>query len=72
MTIVFPPCVLDFAKSYVDRPPDYPVEALADWEAENAACGPPTAILLVLVLGADIIGSCNKLNGDANAAGGSA
>ncbi len=36
MTMVFPPCVLDFAKSYVDRPPDYPVEAISDWEAETA------------------------------------
>jgi hypothetical protein len=36
MTIVFPPCVLDFAKSYVDRPPDYPAEAITDWEAETA------------------------------------
>ncbi len=36
MTIVFPPCVLDFAKSYVDRPPDYPAEALLQWEAQTA------------------------------------
>ncbi|MEO8495229.1 MAG: hypothetical protein ABI614_09175 [Planctomycetota bacterium] len=36
MTIVFPPRVLDFAKSYVDHPPDYPAEALSDWEAEIA------------------------------------
>lgn len=36
MTMVFPPCVLDFAKSYVDRPPDYPPEAISDWEAETA------------------------------------
>jgi len=36
MTIVFPPCILDFAKSYVDQPPDYPAEALSDWEAETA------------------------------------
>jgi hypothetical protein len=36
MTFVFPPCVIDFAKSYVDRPPDYPVEAIADWETETA------------------------------------
>lgn len=35
MTIVFPPCVLDFAKSYLDRPPDFSPEVLADWEAET-------------------------------------
>lgn len=36
MTIVFLPCILDFAKAYVDRPPDYPAEAIADWEADTA------------------------------------
>lgn len=25
MTIVFPPCILDFGKAYVDSPPDYSV-----------------------------------------------
>jgi hypothetical protein len=34
MTIVFPPCILDFGKAYVDSPPGYTVEALA--EAEQA------------------------------------
>jgi hypothetical protein len=34
MTIVSPPCILDFGKAYVDRPPDYSSEALA--EAEQA------------------------------------
>jgi hypothetical protein len=34
MTIVFPPCVIDFAKSYVDRPPDFSEEAMLDWESE--------------------------------------
>ena len=34
MTIVFPPCILDFGKAYVDAPPDYSAEALA--EAEEA------------------------------------
>lgn len=34
MTIVFPPCILDFGKAYVDQPPDYSAEALA--EAEQA------------------------------------
>lgn len=36
MTIVFPPCILDFAKAYVDIPPDYPAEAISDWRAEAA------------------------------------
>ncbi len=34
MTIVFPPCILDFAKSYVDHPPDFSPEVLADWHTE--------------------------------------
>jgi hypothetical protein len=33
MTIVSPPCVLDFGKAYVDVPPDYSAEALAEAEA---------------------------------------
>ncbi len=35
MTIVFPPCLLDFAKSYVDMPPDFSAEVLADWQSET-------------------------------------
>ncbi len=35
MTIVFPPCILDFAKSYVDHPPDFSQEVLDDWQAET-------------------------------------
>lgn len=35
MTIVFPPCILDFAKSYVDHPPDFSQEVLADWQTET-------------------------------------
>jgi hypothetical protein len=34
MTVVSPPCILDFGKAYVDRQPDYSPEALA--EAEQA------------------------------------
>jgi len=34
MTIVYPPCILDFGKAYVDSPPEYSAEALA--EAEEA------------------------------------
>jgi hypothetical protein len=34
MTIVSPPCILDFGKAYVDAPPEYSPEALA--EAESA------------------------------------
>ncbi len=33
ITIVSPPCILDFGKAYVDSPPDYSPEALADAEA---------------------------------------
>lgn len=33
MTIVSPPCILDFGKAYVDSPPDYSPEALAEAEA---------------------------------------
>ena len=33
MTIVKPPCILDFGKAYVDVPPDYSPEALAEAEA---------------------------------------
>jgi hypothetical protein len=34
MTIVSPPCILDFGKAYIDSPPDYSMEALH--EAEQA------------------------------------
>jgi hypothetical protein len=33
MTIVSPPCILDFGKAYVDAPPDYSPEALVEAEA---------------------------------------
>lgn len=33
MTVVTPPCILDFGKAYVDSPPDYSAEALAEAEA---------------------------------------
>jgi hypothetical protein len=33
ISIVFPPCLLDFGKAYVDVPPDYSAEALAEAEA---------------------------------------
>jgi len=33
MTVVFPSCILDFGKAYVDSPPDYSAEALAEAEA---------------------------------------
>ena len=36
MTIVFPPSLIDFAKSYVDHPPDFSAEVLADWEDATA------------------------------------
>jgi hypothetical protein len=36
MTIVTRPFVLDFAGAYLDRLPDFPEEAWADWRAEKA------------------------------------
>jgi hypothetical protein len=33
MTIVKPPCILDFGKAYVDSPPSYTAEALSEAEA---------------------------------------
>ena len=35
MTTVTPPYVIDFASAYLDRPPDYPEEVLADWHTEK-------------------------------------
>ena len=35
MTIVTPPFVLDFGGAWLDAPPDYPPEVLAEWEAEK-------------------------------------
>lgn len=35
MGVVFPPFLLDFGKAYLDLPPDYTPEVLADWEAER-------------------------------------
>jgi hypothetical protein len=35
MTIVSRPFVLDFAGAYLDRPPDFSEEVLADWRAEK-------------------------------------
>jgi hypothetical protein len=35
MTVVTPPYVLDFAGAYLDRPPDYSEQTLAEWEAEK-------------------------------------
>ena len=36
MTVVFAPCILDFAKSYVDYPPEFSDEVLSDWQREAA------------------------------------
>jgi hypothetical protein len=36
MSVVTRPYVLDFAGAYLDRRPEYPEEALADWRAEKA------------------------------------
>jgi hypothetical protein len=35
MTIVTRPFVLDFAGAYLDEPPDFSEEVLADWRAEK-------------------------------------
>jgi hypothetical protein len=35
MEIVTRPFVLDFADAYLDEPPDYPDEVLAEWRAEK-------------------------------------
>ncbi len=36
MTVVFPPCILDFAKAYVDQSPDFSAEVIRDWREETA------------------------------------
>ncbi|MFV1969026.1 MAG: hypothetical protein ACC628_26700 [Pirellulaceae bacterium] len=35
MEVVTRPFVLDFAGAYLDKPPDYPEEVLADWRTEK-------------------------------------
>lgn len=35
MEVVARPFVLDFAGAYLDQPPDYPAEVLADWHEEK-------------------------------------
>lgn len=35
MTIVKPPYVLDFASAYLDQPPDYSAEVIADWKRDK-------------------------------------
>ena len=35
MTVVTRPYVLDFAGAYLDKPPDYPDEALTEWRADK-------------------------------------
>lgn len=35
MTVVTRPFVLDFAGAYLDEPPDFPDEVLAEWRAEK-------------------------------------
>ena len=36
MTVVTRPFVLDFAGAYLDEPPDFSAEVMADWRAEKA------------------------------------
>ncbi|MBI2480161.1 MAG: hypothetical protein HYV60_16480 [Planctomycetia bacterium] len=35
MEVVTRPLVLDFAGAYLDKPPDYPDEVLAEWRTEK-------------------------------------
>jgi hypothetical protein len=35
MSVVAPPFLLDFAKAYLDRPPDFSPEVMADWEEQQ-------------------------------------
>ena len=37
ISIVRPPYLLVFGKAYLDQPPDFSPEVLADWEAEKSA-----------------------------------
>lgn len=49
--IVTPPFILDFAKSWIDRQPDFTEETLADWEAagvENFGAGRWGGVLSLL------------------------
>lgn len=33
--VVFPPCIIDFAKANVDRPTDFSDDVLRDWREES-------------------------------------
>jgi hypothetical protein len=35
LRIVTPPYILDFAKAWLDMPPDFSAETMADWETEG-------------------------------------
>jgi hypothetical protein len=41
MTFVTPPFLLDFGKAYLDFPPDFSSEVLADWEQERSSLFDP-------------------------------
>jgi hypothetical protein len=41
MTFVTPPFLLDFGKTYLDFPPDFSPEVLADWERERRSLFEP-------------------------------
>jgi hypothetical protein len=41
MTFVTPPFLLDFGKAYIDFPPDFSTEVLADWEQERSSLFEP-------------------------------
>ncbi len=41
MTVVTPPFLLDFGKAYINFPPDFTPEVLADWERQRGALFEP-------------------------------
>jgi hypothetical protein len=41
ISIVRPPYLLDFGKAYLDQPPDFSSEVIADWEVEKSALFEP-------------------------------
>ena len=51
MSVVSPPFVLDFAKCYLDRRPDFSAEVIAEWMAERCELFEPdqwSTVLLVM------------------------
>ncbi len=61
MSIVAPPCVLDFGKAYLDNPPDFSDEVLATLWAERAAAYEPHQWPLVRKVTERVAGAWNPL-----------